>query len=212
MNRFAGYFKVIIPIAYIIGIIGISLKVNNPQYFKITAIFVPLSFLILMVFHKPHSFRFWIALESTGLLGFLVEAIGTNTGLIFGRYTYGSSLGPGLFGTPFNMAINWMMLVYLVALILQQWDTGLAMKSVVSAFILTAFDWILEPVAIRLDMWSWDLGTPPLHNYFGWFLFSLIVFSLFYRFTPKLHNPLANIFALMHGLFFIALNIIFRMI
>ncbi|MBC7125231.1 MAG: carotenoid biosynthesis protein [Bacteroidales bacterium] len=212
MNQFTKYFKVLIPIAYLIGVVGITIKIDDPQYFKVTAFFVPISFFMLMIFHKPHSFRFWITLGSIGLLGFLVEAIGTNTGLIFGHYTYGSSLGFGVFGTPLNMAINWMMLVYLVAFALQSWNTSLALKSAASASILTAFDWILEPVAIRLDMWSWDLVTPPLHNYIGWFLFSLLVFSIFYRFASKLQNPLAFIFAVMHGLFFIALNLIFRLI
>ncbi|MEW5846880.1 MAG: carotenoid biosynthesis protein [Bacteroidota bacterium] len=212
MEQFTKYFKVLIPIAYLIGVAGISIKIDNPQYFKVTSIFVPVSFLILMLFHKPHSFSFWITLASIGLLGFLVEAIGTNTGLIFGQYTYGSSLGFGVFGTPLNMAINWMMLVYLVAFVLQHWNTSVTLKSVASAIMLTAFDWILEPVAIRLGMWRWDLLTPPLHNYIGWFLFSLLVFGIFYRFTPKLYNPLANIFTVMHGLFFIALNLIFRLI
>lgn len=212
MNPFEKFFKVLIPIAYLIGVAGTAIKIDNPQYFRVSAYFVPLSFLMLMLFHEPHNGRFWLTLASVGLLGFLIEAIGTNTGLIFGRYTYGSSLGLKLYGTPFNMAINWMMLVYLVAFVLQRWNTILAIKSVVSAFILTAFDWILEPVAIRLDMWRWDLVTPPLHNYIGWFLFSLLVFGIFYRFSPKLHNPLANLFAVMHGLFFIALNLIFRLI
>ena len=212
MNRLAGYFRVIIPIAYLIGVVGISIKIDNPQYFKVTSIFIPLSFLILMLFHKPHSYRFWITLASIGLLGFLVETIGTNTGLIFGQYTYGSPLGFGVFGTPLNMAINWMMLVYLVAFVLQKWNINITLKSGVSAIILTLFDWVLEPVAIRLDMWRWDLQTPPFHNYIGWFLFSFIVFSIFYRFATKLHNPLANTFAVMHSLFFIVLNLIFRLI
>lgn len=212
MEQFTKFFKVLIPIAYLIGVAGISIKIDNPQYFRVTTYFVPLSFLMLMLFHKPTNRRFWLIMALIGIMGFSIEAIGTNTGLIFGCYTYGGSLGPGLFGTPFNMAINWMMLVYLVAFVLQHWNTSVTLKSVASASILTVFDWILEPVAIRLDMWRWDMVTPPLHNYIGWFLFSLLVFSIFYRFTPKLYNPLANIFAVMHGLFFIALNLIFRLI
>ncbi|HDP76237.1 MAG TPA: carotenoid biosynthesis protein [Bacteroidales bacterium] len=212
MEQLTKYFRVLIPIAYLIGVAGISVKIDSPQYFRVTTFFVPLSFLMLILFHKPNSRRFWLIMGLIGIMGFSIEAIGTNTGVIFGRYTYGASLGPSLFGTPFNMAINWMMLVYLVAFVLQRWNTSLALKSVASAIILTVFDWILEPVAIRLDMWSWDWVTPPLHNYIGWFLFSLLVFGIFYRFSPKLYNPLANLFALMHGLFFIALNLIFRLI
>lgn len=212
MEPYTKFFQVLIPTAYLIGIVGISLKIDSPQYFSVAAYFVPLSFLMLMLLHKPNTVRFWLTMIFVGIAGFSVEAIGTNTGLIFGSYTYGSSLGIGLLGTPFNMAVNWMMLVYLVAFVLQRLNTSPTVKSVISAFVLTAFDWVLEPVAIRLDMWHWYSGTPPLHNYIGWFLISFLLFGIFYRFTPKLINPLANIFAAMHGLFFIALNLIFRMI
>ncbi len=212
MEPFKMLFKIVIPIAYAIGVAGISMKVGCPQYYRVAAFFVPLSFLALMVFHKPHSFKFWLSLGSIGALGFLIEAIGTNTGLVFGKYHYGQSLGIGLFGTPLNMAINWMMLIYLVAFMLQNWRVGNLVKSLVSASALTAFDWILEPVAIRLDMWIWDTGTPPLQNYIGWFLSSLIMFTFYYRFAPKSQNSLAFLIGVMHVLFFISLNLIFRLI
>lgn len=212
MKRFTNYSRLIVILAYIVGVVGISIKIDNPQYYRVTAFFVPMSFLMLMLFHKPHSIKFWFTIVVVGFAGFLVEAIGTNTGLIFGSYQYGKSMGFGLFGTPLNMAINWMMLVYLVAFMLQNWRVGNMLKSLVSAIALTTFDWVLEPVAIRLDMWSWDTGTPPLHNYVGWFIFSFMMFTFYYRFAPKSQNSLAFLFGVMHGLFFISLNLIFRLI
>ena len=105
MNRLAGYFRVIIPIAYLIGIVGISIKINNPQYFKVTSIFVPVSFLILMLFHKPHSLRFWITLASIGLLGFLVRLLELTRSDFWPIHVW-QSFRFGVFGTPLNMAIN----------------------------------------------------------------------------------------------------------
>lgn len=211
MKHYLNFFRIFIPVAYLIGVLGITMKINNPQYFKVAAFFVPLSFLFLMVFHKPQSKRFWLSFALVGFLGFTIEAIGTNTGLVFGQYSYGSSLGVGIFGTPFNMAINWMMLVYLVAYILQNLNVSVFYKSTLSALMLTVFDWFLEPVAVRLQMWQWEQGNPPLHNYVGWFLYSFLVFIIYYRSSPKLENPLAKLYSVMHCLFFIVLNLIFRL-
>lgn len=167
---------------------------------------------MLIIFHEPHNLKFWLTLISIGLLGYLAEVLGTNTGLIFGQYSYVKSLGPGLFNTPFNMAVNWVMLIYLVAYIFQPLKISLTLKSGVSALVLTAFDWIIEPVAIRLDMWHWKTASPPLQNFVGWFVISFILFEIFYYFVIKFKNPLAGVFAMMYGIFFTGLNLIFRVI
>ena len=49
------------------------------------------------------------------LAGFVVEMIGTNSGLIFGGYTYGPTLGLKVGETPVLMGLNWIMMIYLTA-------------------------------------------------------------------------------------------------
>ena len=39
-----------------------------------------------------------------------------------------------------------------------------------AAALATAFDFVLEPVAVRLDYWRWRDGVIPLQNYAAWFL------------------------------------------
>jgi putative membrane protein len=41
---------------------------------------------------------------------------------------------------------------------------------VLAGLLTVAFDWIMEPVAIRLDYWTWAGGDIPLQNYLAWFL------------------------------------------
>jgi hypothetical protein len=36
------------------------------------------------------------------------------------------------------------------------------------------FDWIMEPVAIRLDYWTWAGGDIPMQNYFAWFVIATV--------------------------------------
>ncbi len=212
MLNYASIFRIVLVCSYLIGIAGISISLDKPYYFRVAALFVPLSFIILMIFHTPHSLRFWLALLFVGLFGFTVEAIGTNTGLIFGQYVYGKSLGFSVLGTPPNMAFNWMMLVYLFAYYFNAKKLNLLLKSLLASLAMVAFDWIIEPVAIRLDMWQWVQGYPPFHNYVGWFLVSLSIFLFFFKFVGKFSNPMAKTFLILQLLFFSILNLIFRLI
>jgi len=205
-------FRILIIASYLIGIVGISFSISKPEYFIIASIFVPLSFVLLMLFHYPHSLKFWVTLILIGFFGFIIEAIGTNTGLIFGKYTYGSNLGLTVIATPLNMAINWMMLTYLFGYVFKDLNIGLIQRSVLASLAMVLFDWIMEPVAIRLDLWRWEFGLPPFRNYVGWFLVSMVIFVFYFRFTGKYTNPMAKTFFYMHLLFFITLNLIFRLI
>ncbi|MFN2335752.1 MAG: carotenoid biosynthesis protein, partial [Bacteroidales bacterium] len=51
---------------------------------------------------------------------FLIEAVGVNTGRIFGTYTYGKALGPALWNTPVIIGLNWFLLIYCTNVISRQ--------------------------------------------------------------------------------------------
>ena len=129
---------------------------------------------------------------------FFIEAVGTNTGRIFGVYAYGNTLGPKLLNTPLIIGLNWFLLIYCTNVISRQlWEritegkagrrSGL-IKSifiVVTASLLMVFyDLLLEPAAIRLDMWSWECGIIPLRNFLAWFFFSLL-FHIYVRYMGE---------------------------
>jgi putative membrane protein len=42
--------------------------------------------------------------------GFFIEAIGVNTGLIFGNYVYKTTLGWKFLETPLIIGVNWILL------------------------------------------------------------------------------------------------------
>ncbi len=212
MLQYLNFTKILLIIGYLVGIFGILISLDKPHYFTVAGYFVVLSFVLLMLFHRPHSIKFWITLSVIGVLGFAVEAIGTNTGFVFGNYTYGKSLGVKLFQTPLVMAINWMVLVYLVYDLLKGWNISFMLKSIVSSVILVIYDFVMEPVAIALNMWTWDTGNPPLHNYIGWFVVSLLFFLYIYRIKLKFDNPLSRTLFLLQCVFFGALNLLLRVI
>jgi putative membrane protein len=105
-------------------------------------------------------------------VGFLLEVIGVRTGLIFGAYTYGGVLGPKVLGVSLLIGLNWALIV-MGGVTLARSLVGSALPAAVLAGIFTvAFDWIMEPVAVRLGYWTWTGGAIPLRNYAAWFLIS----------------------------------------
>ena len=141
-------------------------------------------------------------------LGFLIELIGVNTGLVFGGYTYGKALGIKLWATPLMIGVNWMILVYSAGVFLEQFKLkSSVLFAILGALILTAIDFLIEPVAVRFDYWSWNEGIIPVQNYIGWYLFSFLLFMLFRKMNFKKENKAAILLLFVQALFFLILNI-----
>ena len=92
----------------ICGLIGV-LFINRdltlsltPQNLLVT------TFSIFFIYEdKIKMLRFFIFAFS---IGFLVEVIGVNYGIIFGNYTYGSVLGFKVLNVPLMIGVNWFFL------------------------------------------------------------------------------------------------------
>lgn len=121
---------------------------------------------------------FWWAVV-VFLGGFLFEAVGVKTGLIFGDYAYGSVLQPQVAGVPLAIGFAWLGIQISSLAVAQRLLSRRSpfMIALVTALLMVAFDVFMEPAAIHLDYWTWVGGRPPLHNYLGWFAIALL-FSL----------------------------------
>lgn len=200
---------------YGVGLAGMLMPFSRELFKTIT----PLNLLFAVLF------LFWGRLPSgrviiTGLFiaaaSFCIEAIGTNTGKIFGVYTYGRTLGPSLLGTPLIIGLNWFLLIYctnVTGRLLWARLTGGASAGreglpaslfviFTGSVLMVAYDLLLEPAAMRLDMWSWECGVIPLRNYAGWFVFSV----LFHTVTrvwgeEELNMKAVPLFAVQTGFF-----------
>lgn len=141
------------------------------------------------------------------LAGFFIEVIGVNTGLIFGSYTYGEALGFKLFSTPLLIGVNWLILVYCTGVFLEQFKIKSSfIFSLVGALILLSLDFLIEPIAIRFDYWSWAGGKIPLQNYLGWYLFSFLLFWIFRGLDFQKQNKAAIVLLFAQAGFFLVLN------
>ena len=207
----------------IIGLVGFLLF-NSTAFVATT----PLNLLLmcgLIFYTQPQKNNaFYIFFTICVLAGIAVEIIGTSTGLLFGNYSYGSVLGPGIKNVPFIIGINWFIIMYCcgvtVHLFLQYLTAKLAgqtykpskamqVLSVVvdGAIIAVFFDWLMEPVAVKLGYWQWrGNGEIPLLNYICWFLISIILLFIFEKLAFSRQNKFAVNLLLIQAMFFLLLR------
>lgn len=113
----------------------------------------------------------WWAIP-TFLATFGLEVLGVSTGLVFGPYEYGDVLGKNILSVPPIIGFNWVLVVLgasTFARRLFKTSNG-ALPAVVAALICVLFDFIMEPLAIRLGYWRWFGPSIPVKNYMAWFL------------------------------------------
>ncbi|RKD91808.1 carotenoid biosynthesis protein [Mangrovibacterium diazotrophicum] len=198
--------RIVVAVLYFVGIVGFSLPETEGIFKQLSAWNLLFSFLVLLYFQTSLSVRVFLALLAVAVAGFAAELVGTQTGLLFGHYTYGLVLGLKLWQTPLLIGVNWLVLCYgvfvgLSALKLKWW------MPVVGALLMVLFDFVMEPVAIRYDMWSWENGAIPFKNYVDWFLLSYLLLAGMKDLKLNIRNPLAVWIVVCQFLFFLALHL-----
>lgn len=216
----AGYLALLF---HTIGFIGIVFF-NNPFFVQTTSINLLLMFLLL-VYTQPNKNKFfYLFIVISFIVGILVELIGTKTGLLFGDYSYGNVLGLSFSGVPFIIGINWFVVIYccgitmstLLAKISDKFDSVQLTESptiktasliIDGASVAVFFDWLMEPVAVKLGYWKWSgSGEIPLFNYVCWFAISTGLLFLFNRMGFEKRNKFAVNLLLIQAMFFLLLR------
>jgi uncharacterized membrane protein len=195
----------VIGIFHLAGLVLLSF--SSGFIYSISLDFVPINLilttLLLVKFQKEYSSRFWVFFIFSFLAGYLAEVIGVNTGLIFGHYSYGEVLGPGLFGTPFLIGLNWFMLAYSAICLCDFLPAPSWIRFFTAVTIMVGLDYLIEPVAMRLGFWNWELGTVPLQNYLGWTAVAAIILGQAFLFQFARKNRVAALTFLIQVLFFL---------
>ena len=196
----------ILIIYYMVGIIGLSIPALRGTFTSLTPLSLLMSLVVLLLYQRSWKFSYVFTFLIIALLGFLVEVAGVLSGQVFGSYAYGATLGIKLFDTPLMIGINWLMLIYCVHSFFERMRWPAWLKILTAAMLMVVYDFIMEPVAISLDMWSWGGGSIPLQNYVAWFAVSIILLGIMHLARVRTSNPLAVwLFSVQAG-FFLALN------
>jgi putative membrane protein len=188
-NRFRISLGVLI-IFYVVGTIGILSRFS--EYFvRLTFANLVLTALLLLINVKDFGQRGYVSFSVCMFAGFAVEALGVKTGVIFGEYQYTDRMGPRLIDVPLVIGLNWAILVHAVHAWLGKRIRSRTLMAAVGATAMTAFDWVMEPVAIRLRFWVWQADTVPLKNYLAWWGLSFLLLLASDAIVPRPNNRLA---------------------
>ncbi len=191
----------ILVIVNLVGFIGIH-STYQALFLTLTPFSLLLSTILLFINYDKFSSKFIFFCLAVFLSGFLVEVVGVKTGVIFGEYKYGNTLGFKLFDIPLMIGVNWLMLICFAGSIFSGLKTNIVIKSFLGAGLLVFLDFFIEPVAMNYDFWAWNNSIIPLQNYIAWFILSFVLLLGFNRFDFKKNNRFAIILFINQFLFF----------
>lgn len=132
--------------------------------------------------------------------GLVAESIGWRTGVPFGNYRYGDSLGVKLGGVPLVVALAWAMMGWIALLAGRRATSrlrprksvvGLVVVAVTGALVLVTWDLFLDPQMVDAGHWVWNptpgprLHGVPVVNSLGWFVVGAFMVLLLHLAVPR---------------------------
>ena len=134
------------------------------------------------------------------------EQVGVETGLIYGDYHYTDYLGEKIGHVPIIIPLAWFMMIYPSYIIANMIFSGkpllhqnkisqIILLSLLSAVIMTAWDFVIDPYLSgpTVNAWVWEKGGAyfgiPIHNFFGWILTTFSIY-LIYRILESKTKPI----------------------
>jgi putative membrane protein len=211
-------------IFHIVGLVGI-LFINESFFVALTPMNLFLSVLLLIWTQPQKNISFLLFALVAFVTGFMTEYVGVNHQILFGNYQYGNTLGFKTGGVPWMIGLNWLMVICGAGIMTRTLFRFMTTnKEAIStndmrkysfwiqvglgALLATLFDWLMEPVAVRLGYWSWMTAEIPFKNYRDWFLVSAFLLFFFFRFGFPKKNQFALHLLLIQTLFFLILRIV----
>jgi len=205
-NKQLFFSTVFLVAVHLAGVIGLNTPITA-SYFTTLVPFSLLTTFSLILFYQfkatNDNFATWILVV---LGGYLIEVLGVHTGMIFGKYQYGETLGWKVAAVPVIIGFNWGILLLGAASFVSKIQSRLT-RIVLVSLLMTTIDFLIEPVAIAFDFWSWSATVVPVLNYIGWFYSSALLYFLFDSLSPKYHNELAANTFIIQVCFFLMINL-----
>ena len=214
----------IVLLFHVSGAIGILCTPNKDWFIQNTQLNLLIMAALLIITQPQKNLAFFLFFVIAFVTGFAVEWIGVNTGYLFGSYQYGNVLGIKYGNVPLLIGINWFIIIYCTGVISQKlhnWSNKQleAMQAAVNpsvqlisfitdgALLTTFFDYVMEPVAVKLGFWQWaGNGDIPFYNYTCWLVISVLLLTVFKLLPFEKNNRLAVHLFIIQLLFFLSLS------
>lgn len=192
-DKFAISFA-IVTINHVIGVIGLNTD-YRAHFERISWLNLLITMLLMLFLHNPPNARLLLFALPVFLLGMAVEIIGVKTGIPFGHYHYTDVLGWSVGGVPLIIGVNWVLLTYSTGSLVSRFTESIPGRIVIGALAMVVLDMLLEGFAIRHNYWVWQAdGTPPILNFSGWFITSLVAHFIYQKLQRDNCNALANLY------------------
>ena len=168
---------------------------QNEFFLSTTPYVLSLTLLLLILNHNLSSKKSKIGLMLIFLFGLIVELLGVNYGLFFGDYSYGANLGSKIYGVPYVIGFNWVLLIIATGSVSDKLIKGRKIyKIIFASFLMVLIDLLMEKSAPKLDFWEFVISPVPFSNYLWWFIFSLCFQYIFFKTVKtKEYNLSSNI-------------------
>lgn len=212
MERKKNYLeKYLIPVIYILYAVGVighltsslydTMITLTPFMLLVTGAFV----LFFSIKERSNLLLIWVVV--TYIITFSLEVFGVETGLIFGEYHYGESLGIKLLNVPLIIGFNWVMVILGSIGIVKLFSENKKNIIIFAPLFALIFDFLLEPLSSKLDYWHWKEGIIPLQNYAAWYFISLLSVLFFIKLKIKFNIIYSSNYYFVQFLFFLFLSI-----
>lgn len=200
---------IVIYLIFVFGILWHSIPLTLTYVLYLTPWVLLIAYVIVLFpewKNKNHRVLIWLA--GVYFVTFLIEVIGVKTGMIFGPYKYGETLGIHILDTPLIIGMNWGMIIWGSVILAERIKVPVIIKIIVASSAAVLLDILIEPAAVILDYWQWDSGIIPLRNYIAWFMIALIFSASYFLFRIRTENQLPIHFLLSQFIFFSGINLI----
>lgn len=206
------------------GAIGILFTPYKEWFVNNTSTNLLLMAGLLFYTQKQKNSYFILFFAIAFCIGMGSEIIGVNTGKLFGNYVYGNVMGYKFKSVPILIGVQWFVTIYCSGILVTQMHGWVKRKSaegndiklpiwlqfisliIDGALTATFFDYVMEPVAIKLHFWEWRNADVPFFNYLCWFIISTIL-MLFFKLLPfNKTNQFAIHLFIIQALFFLTLR------
>jgi len=206
-----------------IGLAGI-LFYDAALFASLTPMNLMLSAALLIYTQQEKNSHFFLFAAVCYVVGYIVEYLGVNHQLLFGEYRYLPAMGWQWKNIPLVIGVNWFIMMYCCGVTIQHFlnfmwnklkdegephraNVGFFAIIIDGALLATFFDWIMEPIAVKLGYWQWlGDGSIPLFNYVSWFVISALLMLLFRVLSFPKQNQFAVNLLLIQFMFFLILR------
>ena len=192
----------IIILFHLVGSVGLAMPSTKAYFLSLSSYNLLLSFLVVLIAPGLKRLRFYLFILFVFLIGYGVEWIGVHTHFLFGNYSYGKNLGFKLSGIPLIIGINWVVLILVTHSISLKFLNHRIFTPVLAAIFMVGLDFLIEPVAIKSDYWSWFENHIPVFNYVCWFFISLIIHFIYRKIRLMEQNIVYNCIYIVLVVFF----------